>query len=94
VRRPSKKLQEASLLDVSGADAVDPSRSGSRVARDPGPRDQQRGRVTYEIEQVIEPATRFGHRPTVQFGLHPRYPYHRRGQDLVPDPVGEGATIQ
>jgi hypothetical protein len=36
-----------------------------------------RRRVTHEIEQVIEPAARIGRRPTVQFGLHPRYPLNR-----------------
>jgi hypothetical protein len=28
----------------------------------------------HEVKQVIEPAARIGHRPTVKLGLHPRYP--------------------
>ena len=51
-----------------------PRPSCTPVSRDPDERHHQRRRVTHEIEQVIEPAARIGRRPTVQFGLHPRYP--------------------
>ena len=44
------------------------------VARDPVERHDQRRRVVHEVEQVIEPAARIGHRPTVKLGLHLRYP--------------------
>ena len=54
-----------------------PRRVRAPVARDPVERHDQRRRVVHEIEQVIEPAARIGRRPTVQFGLHLRYPPER-----------------
>ena len=47
------------------------------VPRDPAERHEQRRRVVHEIEQVVEPAARIGHRPTVKLGLHSRYPVPR-----------------
>ena len=44
------------------------------VTRDPFERHQQRGRVVYEVEQIVEPSAGLGRRPTVNFGLHLRYP--------------------
>ena len=44
------------------------------VAPHPGERHLQRRRVMHEVEQIIEPAARIGHRPTVKLGLHLRYP--------------------
>jgi len=34
----------------------------------------QRARVVYEIEQVVKAAATISRRPTVKFGVHPRYP--------------------
>jgi hypothetical protein len=34
-------------------------------------------RVVHEVEQVIKPAARIGHRPAVKLGLHPGYPRPR-----------------
>jgi hypothetical protein len=42
-----------------------------------GERHDRRRRVVHEVEQVVEPAARNGHRPTVKLGLHPRYPDER-----------------
>ena len=61
----------------STAATVQPSTPGvsrAGVARDPGERHAQRRRVMHEVEQVIEPAARIGHRPTVKLGLHPSIP--------------------
>src|SRR4051794_27961217 len=44
------------------------------VPRDPAERHEQRRRVVHKVEQVVEPAARIGHRPTVKLGLHSRYP--------------------
>jgi len=56
---------------------------GPAVGRDPVPRHDQRGRVVHEVEQVVEPAARIGHRPTVKLGLHLRYPAPRTHPSLV-----------
>ena len=61
-------------VDGRDSPAVHARRSCTPVPRDPDERHQQRRRVAHEIEQVIEPAARISRRPTVQFGLHPRYP--------------------
>ena len=56
-----------------------PACPGPGVARDPVACHDQRRRVVHEVEQVVEPATRIGRRPTVKLGLHLRYP---------PPPIG------
>jgi hypothetical protein len=58
------------LLHGGDGPAVNAGRVMAGVARDPGERHPQRRRVMHEIEQVVEPATRIGHRPTVKLGLH------------------------
>ena len=57
---------------------VDPRRPLPSVAPDPGPRHHEDGRVTDEVEQVVEPAIRIIDRPLMQLGLDPQYP--RLGQ--------------
>jgi len=37
----------------------------------------------YQIEQLIEPATRIGRRPPVQLGLHLRYPTEHLGRSVA-----------
>ena len=64
-----------------------PACSRPGVARDPLPRHHQRRRVIDEVEQVIEPAARIGHRPTVQLGLHLRTRRHG------PTGPGRGAPV-
>jgi len=65
------------------------------VGRDPVPRHDQRGRVMHEIEQVVEPATRIGHRPTVKLGLHLRYPPTRTHRHITGVAVvGRGVTVR
>jgi hypothetical protein len=59
------------------------------VTRDPFERHQQRGRVVYEVEQIVEPSAGLGRRPTVKFGLHLRYPPMRPNQ-----PLRHGAGIR
>ena len=78
------------LLDVGDREAVHARSPGPGVARDPVERHDQRRRVVHEVEQVVEPAARIGHRPTVKFGLHLRYPPTRphRAQ------LERGAAIQ
>ena len=68
------------LLDVGDRQAVDAGSVRPPVARDPVERHDQRRRVVHEVEQVIEPAARIGHRPTVKLGLHLRYPRPRPHQ--------------
>lgn len=75
------------FLDVGDGQAVDAGRSGSGVARDPIERHDQRCRVVHEVEQVIEPAARIGHRPTVKLGLHPDT------RDHGPTRTGSGAPL-
>ena len=58
------------LLHGGDGPAVNAGRVMAGVARDPGERHPQRRRVMHEIEQVVEPAARIGHRPTVKLGLH------------------------
>ena len=43
----------------------------------PVPRRSEEGRVIDQVEHIIETAAWIGHRPTVQFGLHPKYPRPR-----------------
>src|SRR4051812_812605 len=64
-------------FDVGGGEAVHAGGVRAGVTRDPGERHQQRRRVVHKVEQVVEPATRIGHRPTVKLGLHTRYPEPR-----------------
>ena len=70
--------------------AVHARRHRTPVARDPDERHRQRRRVTHEIEQVIEPAAWISRRPTVQFGLHARYPLER----ARPGQLQRGAAIR
>ena len=56
-----------------GPKPVYPCRPLPLVAPDPRPRHHEDGRVTHEVEQVIEPAIRIIDRPLVQFGLDPQY---------------------
>jgi hypothetical protein len=65
------------LLDVGDREAVHTGRARPLVSRDPTERHDQRRRVVHEVEQVIEPAARIGHRPTMKLGLHLRYPRPR-----------------
>lgn len=81
LHRSSQILQEPghpdALLDPGGRQTVHAGSVRTAVARDPLERRQQRRRVVHEIEQVVEPAARIGHRPTMKFGLHLRYPLTR-----------------
>jgi len=65
------------VFDPGGGHAVRARGVCAVVSRDPVKRHEQRRRVVHEVEQVIEPAARIGHRPTVKLGLHPRYPRPR-----------------
>ena len=65
------------LLHRVDGPAVHAGSVPAAVPRDPVERHEQRGRVVHEIEQVVEPAAGFGHRPTVKLGLHSRYPVPR-----------------
>jgi len=56
-----------------GPQPVHPRRPLPSVAPDPRPRHHEDGRVTHEVEQVIEPAIRIIDRPLVQLGLDPQY---------------------
>lgn len=71
------------LLDVGGGHAVHARGPAAPVTRHPVKRRQQRRRVVREVEQVLEPAARIGHRPTVKLGLHLRYPPARSHRDLI-----------
>jgi hypothetical protein len=62
------------LIYLGDGHVVDPRGPGASVSRDPIERHEQRRRVTHEIEQVIELANRIVGCPTVEFGLHLRYP--------------------
>jgi hypothetical protein len=62
------------LLDVGDRQAIHAGCACTLVSRDPVKCHHQRRRVVHEVEQVIEPAARIDHRPTVKFGLHLRYP--------------------
>ena len=73
------------LLDPGDGPPVRTGGVGPAVCRDPVPRHDQRGRVVHEVEQVVEPATRIGHRPTVKLGLHLRYPPPRTHRHWVDD---------
>ncbi len=68
------------LLQLGDGPAVDPGSVRTMVARDPVERHKQHRRVTHEVEQVVEPAARIGHRPTVKLDLHHRYPRPRPGR--------------
>ena len=57
------------LLDIGDREAVDTGSARSLITRDPVERRDQRCRVVHEIDQIIEPAARIGHRPTVKLGL-------------------------
>jgi hypothetical protein len=74
-------VQEArnahTFLDIGDREAIDAGGTGTPVTRDPVERHDQRRRVVHEIEQIIEPATMVGRRPTVKLGLHLRYPGER-----------------
>ena len=68
--------------DRPWCDLVDPGRAGALVGPHPVPRRSEEGRVIDQVEHIIETAARIGHRPTVQLGLHPKYPRPRlRGVD-------------
>jgi hypothetical protein len=77
------------LVHVGDGHAVHPGGVRAPVARDPVERYEQRRRVTHEIEQIIEPAARIG-RPTVELGLHLRYPPTRP----LRDHLGRGVTVR
>ena len=63
-------------------DLVDPGGASALVGPHPVPRGSEEGRVIDQVEHIIEAAARIGHRPTVQLGLHPKYPRPRlRGVD-------------
>ena len=83
------------LLDPGDGPPIRTGGVGPAVGRDPVPRRDQRGRVVHEVEQVIEPAARIGHRPTVKLGLHLRYPPSRTHPVLTGWVVlGWGVTIR
>jgi hypothetical protein len=69
-------------LNADDREAVDARGPGSLVARDPFERQEQRRRIAYEVEQIVEPAAVIGRRPTVKLGLHPRYPLARPRRGL------------
>jgi hypothetical protein len=71
------------FLDVGDPEAVHTGRARPLVSRDSVKRHEQRRRVVHEVEQVIEPMARIGHRPTVKLGLHLRYPRPRPGRLLA-----------
>jgi hypothetical protein len=63
------KLRQEPLLrgeDRLWPKPVDPRRPFPPVALDPRPRHDEDGRVTYEVEQVVEPAIRIIDRPLMQ----------------------------
>ena len=78
---------DVSILHVDGPQAVYAGGPGPGATHDPAPRHIQRGRVPHEVEQIVEPAAWIGRRPTVQLGLHLRYPPERG------DPPGRCAGI-
>jgi hypothetical protein len=61
-------------LHVVGTKAIHARSSGSGVACDPLERHYQSGRVTHEVEHIVEPEAVIGYRPTVQLDLHLPYP--------------------
>ena len=71
----SKPRQELLLRgqDRLRPQPVDPRRPLPPVAPDPRPRHNEDGRVTHEVEQVIEPAIRIIDRPLMQLDLDPQY---------------------
>jgi hypothetical protein len=78
------------VLDTGHRDRINP---GSPLPLVPGhakPRLGQEFRVTYEVEQVTEPAGRILSRPAVQLGLHLPYLAHPRP---LSRPVTLGAGI-
>ena len=58
---------------LTAAAARRPPPPASLVAPDPRPRYGEDGRVTHEVEQVVEPAIKIIDRPLVQLGLDPQY---------------------
>jgi site-specific DNA recombinase len=68
------KLRQEPLLrgeDRLRPKPVDPRRPLPSIAPDPRPRHNEDGRVTHEVEQVVEPAIRIIDRPLMQLGLDP-----------------------
>jgi hypothetical protein len=74
---PRQRPYTRTITQPAAGDAVRAGGVRALVGRDPVKRHDQRRRVVHEVEQVIEPAARIGHRPTVKLGLHPRYPRPR-----------------
>ena len=65
-RSPGTPAPRPLLPTSGGRQAVHAGSVRAVVARDPIERHDQRRRVVHEVEQVIEPAARIGHRPSVQ----------------------------
>src|SRR5680860_667656 len=62
---------------------VDPGCPCTLVTPHPTPRHQEERRISNEIEQIIEPATRIITGPTVQLGLNLQYPVLRLEQGVI-----------
>ncbi|MQY26306.1 hypothetical protein NRB56_18690 [Nocardia sp. RB56] len=60
--------------DGQGCSPIHPGSPGTGVPAHPIPRHHQERRITHEVEQIIEPATRIAAGPTVQLRLDIQYP--------------------
>src|SRR6478752_5967462 len=71
------------LFNRGDGQTVNPRCVRTSVTRDPVERHNQRRRVVHKVEQVLEPAVSIDRRPTVQLGLHLRYPAEHLGRSAA-----------
>jgi hypothetical protein len=65
--------------DRPRCDLIHPGGAGAGIGPHTIPRRSEESRVIDQVEHIIETAARIGHCPSVQLGLHPKYPSPRLG---------------